>query len=175
MLRFTPCTFDKCPNVDRNSVRDAQTDPATVGARQRWSPPSCDPAHSHSFNDPHCVGKRRPILTHIPPALVPPGTGPEDERLSESLAVTCDTAPAAVDNCHASTQSPDAIASDESTGGKKSVVTVLDHKDEKKKRTRERNTAEEGPVENRGLPVSSSLCSLLWPTRVGTTQIAAVM
>lgn len=122
MLRFTPCTFDKCPNVDRNSVRDAQTDPATVGARQRWSPPSCDPAHSHSFNDPHCVGKRRPILTHIPPALVPPGTGPEDERLSESLAVTCDTAPAAVDNCHASTQSPDAIAIGRVDGGKKKVL-----------------------------------------------------
>lgn len=146
MLRFTPCTFDKCPNVDRNSVRDAQTDPATVGARQRWSPPSCDPAHSHSFNDPHCVGKRRPILTHIPPALVPPGTGPEDERLSESLAVTCDTAPAAVDNCHASTQSPDAIAIGRVDGGKKKCCDSFGPQGRKKKKE-----PEKGARRRRGL------------------------
>lgn len=44
-------------------------------------PPSCHPAHSLFFNAPHCVGKRRPILTHISRALVSPGASPEDVKL----------------------------------------------------------------------------------------------
>ncbi|KAK1899522.1 2-isopropylmalate synthase [Dissostichus eleginoides] len=68
---------DSCPDANRNPVTQAlrMTKWLLEYGSVSTQLPSCS---FPFFNAPHCIGKRRPILTHISRALVSLGASPED-------------------------------------------------------------------------------------------------
>lgn len=79
---------DSCPDANRN--------PITEALKMTWCLLLCGSVSSQLpscsfpfFNAPHCIRKRRPILTRISRALVSPGASPEDVKLLDEFGCHC--------------------------------------------------------------------------------------